>query len=489
MMMAATCLLGLALYLVAASTSPRNNTSDARQLDGRRDGSLRALAKLLNARHRLFARWNDDEDSYVKFMKALGPWILSPPLFPSPPPTLPFQLPPWPEPTCGDARYGQVLTGQRLAKPRVIVDFVPFGYDIDKLELRFYEHYDLVDAFVLFESPRTLSGIEKPMYFQRLMLDPRFAPFMDKVIYLSVSAAELSSHVLAVKESLSKGERYMIRSQSWALEKRMRPEIIQRFDRLNATSSEVKGKVLRRIAEGAEALGIQNDADEFITGTALLHLRHCEIKPAARSGGIYLPCTAFKKNYHWLQQTTDLVACIRGNDVTAATAPLKGHLWRPGPVVWPLSKMLAAKTTLRDEPFNCEHHMGLGAASHMSSVAEPAEFWLKRGGVNEQDFRGAIAAAIVEAGKRKAITPELIVAHTMFPWCIKNKPFVHVSMLPREVQHLVNTSIPRLVRLYPGRFPFLLPGDNGDAGTAGLSAIAGDKAWVNQCALPTGHAF
>ena len=40
--------------------------------------------------------------------------------------------------------------------------------------------------------------------------------------------------------------------------------------------------------------------------------------------------------------------------------------------------------TFRYEPYDCGHHMGLGAASHMSSVAEPAEYWLKRGSVIEQ---------------------------------------------------------------------------------------------------------
>jgi hypothetical protein len=473
----------------------RTNGSDPaaqqqRQLDGRRDGTLRALAKLLNSRHRLFTRWKDDEDSYVKFMRTLVPWILSPPPYPpSSTEPLPFQVPKWPEPTCGATRYAQVLTGQRLTKPRVIVDFLPFGYDIDKLELRFYESYDLVDAYVVYESPRTNSGIEKPMYFQRLLTDPRFAPFMDKVIYVPASAAELEARVDAVKQSLSRGERYMKRSQSWALEKSMRTEMIQRFNRLNATTSTVKGAIMRRIADGAEALGIQNDADELITGTALLHLRHCEIKPASRAGGIYLPCLAFKKNYHWLQQTTDLVGCMRGDDITATTSPLKGHLWRSGPMVWPLASMLAAGATFRDEGFRCEHHMGLGAASHMSSVAEPTEYWLKRGGVNEQDFHGAIASAIVEAGKREAITPELIFTHTMFPWCIKDKPFVHASTLPREAQEVVNMSIPRLVLLYPGRFPFLLPGHNGDAGTVGLVAAAGDKAWVQKCATSSGNAF
>ena len=67
---AATALIVFLPCLIAASAMLRTNGSDPaaqqqRQLDGRRDGTLRALAKLLNSRHRLFMRWKDDEDSYV----------------------------------------------------------------------------------------------------------------------------------------------------------------------------------------------------------------------------------------------------------------------------------------------------------------------------------------------------------------------------------------------------------------------------------------
>ena len=44
--------------------------------------------------------------------------------------------------------------------------------------------------------------------------------------------------------------------------------------------------------------------------------------------------------------------------------------------------------TKRDVSYGCNAnkifaHMGLGSASHMSSVAEPSAYWLKRGNVNE----------------------------------------------------------------------------------------------------------
>ena len=121
---------------------------------GIRDGSLEYLTTLLNDRIKLFATWHDnlnnpfhhvDEDDYVRFIRALTPWILSPPAYPSHP-VLPLTLPPLPTLNCGLPRYSHVLTGQPLSQPRIIVDFIPFGYDVDKLELRLYEYYDLVST-------------------------------------------------------------------------------------------------------------------------------------------------------------------------------------------------------------------------------------------------------------------------------------------------------------------------------------------------------
>ena len=165
---------------------------------GVRDGSLEYLTTLLNSRAKMFATWHDnlnnpfhhvDEDDYVRFIRILTPYILSPPAYPSHP-QLPLSLPPLPPVNCGLSRYSQVLTGQPLSQPRVIVDFIPFGYDVDKLELRLYEYYDLVDAFVVYESPKTHGGIDKILYFKQLMMqqDPRFLPFLAKIIHLSVTA-------------------------------------------------------------------------------------------------------------------------------------------------------------------------------------------------------------------------------------------------------------------------------------------------------------
>ena len=198
------------------------------QSRGIRDGSLEYLTTLLNSRTKLFTTWHENlnnpfhhanEDDYVRFIRALTPWILSPPAYPSHP-IFPLVLPPLPPLNCGQSRYAHVLTGQPLSQPRIIVDFIPFGYDIDKLELRLYEYYDLVDAFVVYESPKTHGGTDKILYFKQLMIqkDPRFQPFLSKVIHLSVTSTVLEPLAKLVKTALQEGDRFKLKSHSWDLE-------------------------------------------------------------------------------------------------------------------------------------------------------------------------------------------------------------------------------------------------------------------------------
>ena len=71
---------------------------------------------------------------------------------------------------------------------------------------------------------------------------------------------------------------------------------------------------------------------------------------------------------------------------TLSTYPLSPPPSHPTPLTpHPLTHPLSGHTK-RDVSYNCDRannkqfaHLGLGAASHMSSVAEPSAYWLKRG--------------------------------------------------------------------------------------------------------------
>lgn len=71
-----------------------------------------------------------------------------------------------------------------------IVDLVPFGLELDVLELRLAHLYDVVDAFVVVESTRGYGGVAKPLVLQRNL--PRFARFEPKLHPIAITS-ELSS--------------------------------------------------------------------------------------------------------------------------------------------------------------------------------------------------------------------------------------------------------------------------------------------------------
>ena len=60
--------------------------------------------------------------------------------------------------------------------------FFPFFKELEILEIRLRELWDLTDKFVLVESRKTHSGRDKPLFFADHR--ERFAPFMDKILHV-----------------------------------------------------------------------------------------------------------------------------------------------------------------------------------------------------------------------------------------------------------------------------------------------------------------
>lgn len=70
-----------------------------------------------------------------------------------------------------------------------VYDCFIFSDEFDLLNLRFHFLNDVVDHFVLVESKRTLSGLEKPLHFANNK--NLFEPFLNKTIYLEAPVNEL----------------------------------------------------------------------------------------------------------------------------------------------------------------------------------------------------------------------------------------------------------------------------------------------------------
>ena len=155
----------------------------------RKDGTLAGLVSLLEENESLevFRHWNftrsapdRPQDGYLKLIETLSPWVIAEPRaeLPTDSPRVGAQV----KIDCGQPQYSAALSGERRDTPRIIVDLVPFGYDVDKLEVRLLENYDVVDVFIIYESPVTLVGDRKPFFFLSVRNPPRFAKFKDKII-------------------------------------------------------------------------------------------------------------------------------------------------------------------------------------------------------------------------------------------------------------------------------------------------------------------
>lgn len=68
---------------------------------------------------------------------------------------------------------------------RHIIDCFPFFNELDLLEIRLEELYDVVDMFVLIEAERTHSNLPKPLYY--IKNQPRFSRFANKIQHCQIS--------------------------------------------------------------------------------------------------------------------------------------------------------------------------------------------------------------------------------------------------------------------------------------------------------------
>ena len=449
-----------------------------------KDSSLRSLAALLNSAQAqdLFKRWTGGQNDSTQFLTLLEPWLFS---FSEPKPTV------WSKPDkqrldCGNPRYSRVLSGKRAEKPAWIIDFVPFGYDFDKLLVRFKENYDVVDIFVVYEQQFNFLGQRKPLYFQKFMQDSElnttFAPFMDKVMHLTPHQEDVEA---VVKVVVGANERHetMLSDAVYAMPFFFNRDIVRRF--INASSHPLKVALDLHMKMGGAALGIQNDGDEIISGAVLQHLKYCSTRPQVNQ--IYTPCTSYKSNFNWLQHTHDMTCftSAHGDDSgKRLDAELRHFLWREGPYVWPLGEMIASESLLRRNVSDnaCQHHMGLGAAVHLSAIIDPVEVWIKSCSTveNRGQCAESVSPALLAAGKPGEITPQIIYDSTIFPWCNRKFRAAHVDELTGAARASLQSTQPWFLKHNRPSFPFMFPQLNHD-----LFSKSAIPTWLNECGILT----
>lgn len=456
------------LLLLLLVYFPRHQTKFTRTLD------LSYLVDLLNS-----GQFSENV-SINEIIKEIFPWIIAE----SGNPIKDDIAPPVVSLNCSDTMYANIFDGNTQHE-RIIVDFVPFGYDLDKLEMRLFEGYDIVSAFVVYESPLTQTAKPKPFYFEAVKDTSRFARFKDKIIYLKANISNLSKYI------------HPSGRKSWKLENSMRYEIIRLFKSMKNTDNnyELKSMIIAA-AKNGNALGIQNDADELILRHALYHLSQCKFREHLNFP-IYTPCLAFKKNFHWIQTNLPGEHCLSGTSNMSAV--IKRAIWTQGPRLWPLKFMLDEGNTLRHVGRNvpgdkrknvhCKSNTGVFSAIHLSSVAEPAEEWLKAISVIESQDKNILSSEFLSALKHHNLTADIIFRSSMKPWCVRSKlknkassGMTFSSSLPISTQRLVKKSIPWIVRKFPKKFPFFVPAMwMINSSLADVLKKTFDPIWVEEC--------
>lgn len=422
-----------------------------------RDATLDGLASLLNMVP--FNKSVDIED----LIPYITSWIAGEPEHPLRVSQRPDSL----QLDCSQSKYASALTGTLDSKPALIVDLIPVGYDIDLLEIHLLELYEVVDVFVLFESPYTQQGVAKPCYFNKSLhaTPARWARFLDKIVYMRPQRLPTAAQVAAARQATGR---------SWYLENQMRTDPMQQ---MQTSTHPLLVKAREHLHS---ALFLQHDADEIPSARAVLHLKHCSRRSAKT---YYFPCTSYKLNTQWLQRTYDLVGLGRA---WVKHASLDHYLWRPGPTARYLSAVLAEGTSGRYDSDSNTPHLGPGAAVHFSSTAEPAGGWLKRIGVVEAygatQLPPALAADIV-AGTVRGINLGMLTE----PHCGREYYAVHVSKT--DLADFLYVSLPWALRHNPLRYPFIHPlktaahcsYHNGNGDTCAWSSAGPTRAHLSQC--------
>lgn len=452
-----------------------------------RDESLTGLLQVLNSnenRH-IFENWDANQltDNVKEFFRLLESWTVGETAEPINLDSDTFDLS---SIQCNDIKYSNVLTGNKLEKPRMIIDFVPFGYDTDKLLARFHESYGIVDIHVIYEQTYSLQGFPKPLYVPKLMKSPQFQKFSDRILYVTSDEFEILKKIQEVQDALSMQIQSKSKKRSkasFAVYFFILEDMIRKFKAIDPTKHPLKQQFIDNFynKSNAQILGLQNDGDEIITKKTLSHLKFCEIRPNIPS--IYAPCFSFKNNLYWVQRTYDM-NCLSSNDVTDIDLKreLNQFIWRDGPHIWPIDTMLNNNHVLRynySKNF-CQHHMGYGAAIHLSAILDPVEVWMKSCGTveNQEICEDVLTKEIILAGKVGQITKDMIFKATLHPWCHKLNYCKHIDTLSLGARRYINDSIPWVFKSNQRSFPFIFP----ERGDSILSKTTDPKWEAQECA-------
>lgn len=196
-----------------------------------------------------------------------------------------------PEPLSFDCRntdYSDILTGEKRDKQVKIYDFIPFGLELDTLEIRLFELNGIVDKHIISESLVTHRYSRKQLFLSRNLQRFEKLGFGDKIIHFVLDDSLIHSFQ---KEDESK----MNRQDAWALERGIRKIMWNRYVQYYGEP-------------GDDDLLIHGDADEIPSSDYLFHLKNCVPKmlPLGTNSIFY------SNNFYWIhnQQTMNFPSIL-----------------------------------------------------------------------------------------------------------------------------------------------------------------------------------
>jgi len=137
-----------------------------------------------------------------------------------------------------------------------IIDAFSFYNELELLEIRLHELYDVVDEFVLVEATRTHTGKDKPLYYN--LNKHKFANFSDKIVHVVVEDMPITDE--EIQEAITEKDRTWLESK-WQFESNW---VRERFQR----------NAIMRVLQDAhpEDIIIIEDADEMVRSDVIASL-------------------------------------------------------------------------------------------------------------------------------------------------------------------------------------------------------------------------
>jgi len=237
----------------------------------------------------------DDLVGRKQLLDAMIPWVRTEPAVAVNASCGPPELP---EPTVEECVLAPgskgVFAGKRT-RPAKLASLIQLGFDVDTLEIHLNEGRGLVDRFFVIESTRAQrKGLRKPLIWQQIAEQERFAHFRSSVVNL----------VLDDAQSLPSPAADDRKADIWFLEAKQEKQRWLRFQAWNDVKNEF----------GDDDILIFGDADEIPCRRTLNLVKHCSLAADEQVdiGIVFAPSDVCRDTRHYVHFFPIFFAALRG---------------------------------------------------------------------------------------------------------------------------------------------------------------------------------